>query len=149
MACPHASLQRGDQRLAFVRSSLQRQIGQHFGPLFPICQGLQNGAPGFAHQVRKDRTELDVGLLQQLVDAVDVPGALLLETAAVAGQVAQVPLRLRGDEGGLEQTVLRTASAIHSASLVSVFLPGTAFICWALTSTNSKSPSIRLKRGFQ
>src|SRR5215469_3884700 len=36
--------------------------------------------------------------------------------------------------------MLRTASAIHSASCTSVFRPGTALICWALATTNSKKP---------
>jgi hypothetical protein len=62
MVRPHASLQGRDQRLAFVRRSQQCQIGQHLGPLFSLSQSRQDGAPGFAHEVRKDRTELDVRL---------------------------------------------------------------------------------------
>src|SRR6266702_6826542 len=40
-------------------------------------------------------------------------------------------------------------SAIHSASLTSVFLPGTALICCALTTSTSKLLSSRLNTGFQ
>ena len=35
-------------------------------------------------------------------------------------------------------------SAIHSASLISVFRPGTALMCWALTTITSRCPSSRL-----
>lgn len=38
---------------------------------------------------------------------------------------------------------------LKSAPFVSVLCPGTAFMCWALTSTISNRPSIRLKIGFQ
>src|SRR5258706_8179987 len=40
-------------------------------------------------------------------------------------------------------------SAIHSASLTSVFRPGTAFMCCAFTSTISNSSSGKSKIGFQ
>jgi hypothetical protein len=107
MMRPHTSLHGRHQRLTFVRSAQQCQVGQHCGLLLPVSQGPQNGAPGFAHQISEDRTELDVGLLQQLVNAIDVARALLLEEARVAGQVAQVALRLRRDERGFEQPVLQ------------------------------------------
>lgn len=41
------------------------------------------------------------------------------------------------------------SSAIHCASLTSVLRPGTALICWALTSSTSKWASRMLKTGFQ
>ncbi len=43
----------------------------------------------------------------------------------------------------------RSRSAIHSASLTSVFLPGTALMCWALRSHTSKLPSRILCTGRQ
>src|SRR5688572_4798326 len=39
--------------------------------------------------------------------------------------------------------------AIHSASFMSVFLPGTFLMCWALTTHTWKWPSSRLNTGCQ
>src|SRR2546423_1833604 len=41
-----------------------------------------------------------------------------------------------------------TRSAIHSASLTSVFLPGTALICCALTTSPSKLPILQVTYRF-
>ena len=43
----------------------------------------------------------------------------------------------------------RRRSAIHSQSRTSVFRPGTALMCWALTRSSSKRPSNRFQIGCQ
>lgn len=78
----HAPLQGRNQLLSFVRRPEQGQICQHLRILLASGQGLQDRTSGLAHQIGKNRAQLDIGLLQQLVDAIDVPGALLFEAGA-------------------------------------------------------------------
>lgn len=60
----HTALQCGNQSIPFVRSSQQRQVGKHFRIGLSGSKLVQDGTPGFAHQVAKDRAELEVGFLQ-------------------------------------------------------------------------------------
>jgi hypothetical protein len=105
-----AALQCRNESVAFARSSQQRQTGQHLRPALALGKHMQGGAAGFAHHLGEDRTELEVGFLEQFMDPIDVARALLLETAAVPGQIAQVALRLGRNERGFEQAMLQQVS---------------------------------------
>jgi hypothetical protein len=66
-----------------VGSPSKRQIRQHFWILLSFGQRIQDSAACLAHQVSKNGREFDVGLFQQLVDAIDLLSTFLLETAPV------------------------------------------------------------------
>ena len=56
-------------------------------------QGIEDDPPALAHDVGEDRAELEVGGLQQLIDALDVTGLLAGQLLAGTGEVAQGLLR--------------------------------------------------------
>lgn len=58
--------------------------------------------PVLHKRLGKNGRELDVGFLQQFVDAVHVLSALLFEATAVAGQITQIALGLWGNKGRFE-----------------------------------------------
>ena len=90
-----------------------------------------------AGDITDHRTELEIGPLQRLLQAVDHRGAILHQVRPLPGQSR----RSRWGRGGmklLRSKPCRRRSAIHSASLTSVLRPGTFLICWALTTSSSK-----------
>src|SRR6266699_3295433 len=93
--------------------------------------------PGtFPDDISDDRTQLDIGGFQDLVDAVNMPVPLLHQVGMAAHQVTQLPNGLGGMKLALSRP-WRKRSAIHSLSLISVLCPGMACICCALTNTIS------------
>ena len=101
------STQRQHKRLSFVRRPSERQISQHSGIFFSASDRSQNMLPGLSHDVGENRAQLEIGILQHFVNSIDQPGAFLNKCGARARQIAQPPLRPRGNEAGFEQSKLQ------------------------------------------
>jgi hypothetical protein len=82
-----------DQRLPQLRLLLAqdspRQCGQVLGIAFPRDERLEHRPPGGAEHIGGDGGERDGGRLQDLLDSIGVPGAVLDQLPAEAGQLAQ------------------------------------------------------------
>ena len=68
-------------------------------------QGLDDAATAEAQDVGHHRIELDVGILQRLLDALDMAGALAHHLLAGAQQIAHLLGRLVGHEAGPNQSM--------------------------------------------
>ncbi len=123
--------------------------GQGHG--FALAPGdrVEDGRPALAHDVRQNRAELDVGRVQELVDALDVARLLadqLLSWVRVRSRSACTA------GGGTKLARIRPCakrSASHMASFTSVLRPGTFFTCAALAKTRSSSSASTAHTGFQ
>jgi len=82
------------------------QLGQHLRVAGAAHQRGQHVAAGAAEDVAGHAGQLDPGVLQDLVQPLRLPGALLDLRLAVAGQVAQLADRLGRHERGAHQAVL-------------------------------------------
>jgi len=80
-----------------------RELGQDVGIGFAGDQRIEHVAPGLAHHVRRDAVELDPGVLQGLVQPVDLTRALLDLRLAIAREIPQPANRLGRHEARLEQ----------------------------------------------
>ncbi len=80
-----------------------RQVGQDLGVGLAGDQCVEHVTPGLAHDVRRDRVELDPGVFECLVQPVDLARAFLDLRLAIAREVAQLADRLRRHEVGLQQ----------------------------------------------
>src|SRR6266699_3470010 len=112
------------------------QLGQLSGIALSRNEGFQHLPGTFPDDISDDRTQLDIGGFQDLVDAVNMPVPLLHQVGMAAHQVTQLPNGLGGMKLALSRP-WRKRSAIHSLSLISVLCPGMACICCALTNTIS------------
>src|SRR6266700_2436800 len=112
------------------------QLGQLSGIALSRNEGFQHLPGTFPDYISDDRTQLDIGGFQDLVDAVNMPVPLLHQVGMAAHQVTQLPNGLGGMKLALSRP-WRKRSAIHSLSLISVLCPGMACICCALTNTIS------------
>jgi hypothetical protein len=81
------------------------QLGQRLGVGHAVDEGVQHRPSRDAHDVGRDRGQLHAGVLEQLVHAVDLAGALVAERLAVAGEVPQLADRRRRHEAGTQQPV--------------------------------------------
>ena len=115
-------------------------LGQHLRVTLAGDQGVEHVPGRLAQHVGGDRGELDAGVLEHLVQALDLLGPHPRLGLAIAGQVPQLPDGSRGHEARAHQAVLRQ-SASHSASAISVLRPGTFFTWRALTSHSSSKSS--------
>ena len=68
-------------------------------------QGLDDPSTAEAQDVGHHRIELDVGILQRLLDALDVAGAFTHHLLACTQQVAHLLGRLVGHETGPDQSM--------------------------------------------
>ena len=81
------------------------QLGHRGRVGLSLDQGRQDRPPRHAHDVRGHRGQLDVGPFQHPLHPVDLAAAFLHHLGAVARQIAQVALRHRRDEAGLQQAM--------------------------------------------
>ena len=79
--------------------------GQPFGIGLAVDDRLQHRAPALAQDVAEHDTELEVGVLEHLVDALDMGRALAHELLARARERAQLLHRHRRHEAGADQAV--------------------------------------------
>src|SRR5712691_506016 len=70
-----------------------------------LNQRLEDRSSCCSRDIARHGAELDVGALQELLDLVNHPRALLQQAPAMARQVAQFPLRPIGDEARAQQSV--------------------------------------------
>ena len=83
------------------------QLGEHLGVTLAGDEGLQHLAAGLAEHVGDHRVELDAGVLQDLLDPLDLPGAVLGELVAVAGEIPEALRDGRRDEAPPQQPALQ------------------------------------------
>ena len=72
----------------------------------PRQQARQDLAPRLAQDIGGDAGQLHVGALQRLLQPIALGGALPHQAGAIAGQLAQFPLRPVGHETRPQQAVL-------------------------------------------
>jgi hypothetical protein len=113
-------------------------------------QRLQDRPPAQAHDVGQHRAELEVGVLQRLLQALDVAG--LLADQLLAGARAKARSAWVAGSGTKLGRISPCASksASQAASATSVLRPGTFLTRAALASTSVRSPSpSTCQTGFQ
>src|SRR3954463_4968199 len=66
-------------------------------------QRVEHVAARLAHHVRSDAVELDAGVLQGLVQSVDLAGALLDLRLAIPSEISELPVRLPRHEAGFKR----------------------------------------------
>lgn len=81
------------------------QVRQDLRVAFACGEGLEHGAAGDAHDVGGDRGELDAGVFEQFLQALDHPAAFPGDGGAGPGQVPQLAYRLGRDERRADQAV--------------------------------------------
>jgi hypothetical protein len=102
-----AAFQRQFELLARVPDTTGRIRGQIPSRRFAADDGIQDGSATLADNVAQNRSELDVGRLQQAADAVDDAVAIALQMSATAGQFAQFAYRLRRHKTASQQSFLQ------------------------------------------
>jgi hypothetical protein len=95
-----------------------RELGQHPGVPLPGDQRLQHRPARDAEDVGGHRGQLDQGVLQQLLQPLLVPGALLGQVSAQPGVVPQPADRGRRDERGPQHAPLVELAQPHRIELV-------------------------------
>ena len=130
-----------------ARSLLRRRLDaavdqgeQLVGIGLAVDQRLEHRAAAHAHDVGQHRGELEVGVLQRLLDPLDVAGLLAHQLLAGAQQRAHLLGRRLRHEAGADQTV-RQQIGQPGASATSVLRPGTFLTCAALARISVNSPS--------
>src|SRR3954469_482746 len=94
------------QQCAFAPHPGQGEISQCLRVAFPADQRFQHRPGRLTGQVRHHRRQLHPGVFQQLLQALDLPGAFPDDLGAVAVQIPQLPDRFRRHEPGPDQAVL-------------------------------------------
>src|SRR5262249_29219336 len=105
MMCRQPPTQRVFEPLARAPQPSMRLAGKRRRIRLSCRDAVQDRPPREAEDVGDDRRELDVGVLEHLLDAVGVAGALLNEPAAIARQIAELTLLETRDEGTAQQPV--------------------------------------------
>ena len=101
--------------------------------LLPADQRFNHLASRYPQHITGHRAQFDVGGLQHLLDAIVDGISLLDQLGLLAGQIPSSRCWRSGTKLGLNSPHCNSC-AIHSASFMSVFLPGTFLMCWALTT---------------
>jgi hypothetical protein len=104
-------LQRFAQRGDLLTQPALGKLGEDLGVVGAADQRVEHQARRLAEDLRGDRGELDLGLLQGLRDALDLAAALLDLGLAVADEIAQLALRARRNETRADQAVLEQLAA--------------------------------------
>jgi hypothetical protein len=71
-----------------------------------IDHGLQHGSPGLAQYVARDRSQFDIGILQNFFNPVRDCGPLLDEDSPIAIQIAQFPDWFGWNQASAQQPML-------------------------------------------
>jgi hypothetical protein len=87
--------------------------GQTLGVCLTVEDGLQHRAPALAQDVVDHDTELEVGILQNLLDALRVRAPLAYELLAGAGKRAQLLHGNKRHEAGSDKTVAQQIGQPH------------------------------------
>lgn len=81
------------------------QIGQHCRVVLAFDQGLEHCPARDTDDVGRDRGEFDSGVLQHLLQPLDLPTAFIFDRGAGPGQIMQQAEVLGRDSTGVQQTV--------------------------------------------
>ena len=100
------------------------ELGQHLGVTLAGDQGVEHGPAGLAEDVGGDEGELDQGVLEQLLEPLLVPGAVLDEVDPKAGVVAQAADLGRRDEARPQHPPLVELRQPNRVELVGLGAPG-------------------------
>ena len=95
----------------FLRSAPLARSASTSGSWGARDQRIEHLARRHAEHPRRDRGQLDPGVLQRLLDALDLAGAFLDLGFAVTDEVAQFALRARRHEARADQAVLDELAA--------------------------------------
>ena len=145
----HPAAQRLAQGLGRAPDPPMRQLGKPGGVGLAVDQRLDHRPAADPGDVGDRRIELDVGVLQRLLQPLDVAGPLAHQLLAGAQQAALFLRRGIGDEAAADQA-MRQQIGQPVASFTSVLRPGTFLTCAALASVSATSPSLRMcQTGFQ
>ena len=106
MMVGHPAVQRLFQLFAFGLQPSARQRGQLLRILLAVDDRPHHVPARLAHHVGCDRGQLDVGVLQDLVDAIDHRAALAHQAPPSARQIAQLTNRSGRNEAAPHQPVL-------------------------------------------
>ena len=87
--------------------------GPHIGVALPGDQRLQHVPPGDAEDVADHRGQLDLGVFEQLLRPLLLPGPLLDKGAPVTAQIPQLPLPGRRHERRAQHPPLRQLAQPH------------------------------------
>jgi hypothetical protein len=110
------------------------QLGEHLGVTLSCDHRLEHVAARHPEDVACHRRQLDLGVLQELLHPLLVPGPFPDERAPVTGQVTQPADRAGGTKLGRHMP-RSTTLASHTPSSLSVLgRPGTFLTCLALSS---------------
>src|SRR5262249_32781719 len=90
---------------SLARSRPRANSAKVWGALLTGQDGVKQVAPALAQDVGGDGTELEVGALQELVEAVDLLGALVRQRLTLPRPLTQRADRRRGNETGVQQAV--------------------------------------------
>jgi hypothetical protein len=85
---------------------LAGEVGERARVALPSNERSEHVPPGGPEDVADHTGQFHLGVFQQFLGALLLPGPLLDQGAAVAGQVPQLPLRPAGDEAGPEHAAL-------------------------------------------
>ncbi len=101
---PTERLPQGGELLA---ERAAREIGERVGIRGPAHEGIKDRAPRHPEDVSRDRGQLDVGVFQNFVKAIDGPRAFLHDRLAVAREIAELAHRHRRHGAAPQQPVLQ------------------------------------------
>jgi hypothetical protein len=113
MMGPKAALQRLPQRRQLGAQPSPSQLRQHLRVVGARDQRLQHRPARDPQRVAGHAGQLDPGILQHLVQPLDLAGALGQQRLAVAGQVPQLPDGFGWDERRADQPVLDQLADPH------------------------------------
>src|SRR5262245_13759916 len=94
MVLAYPARQRLDQRTAPTFQPRAAELGNLAGIGLASSHRRQHATPAHAHRIAQNRRKLDVGVLQDLLDAMLVTNRLTHRLPARPRQVAQLPDRL-------------------------------------------------------
>ena len=106
-----AAVERLAERGDLLAQRALGELGQHVGVVGAGDQRVEHPAGGHAEHLGRDRRQLDPGVLQGLLDALDLAGAFLDLRLAVADEVAQLPQRSGRHEARADEPVLDQLAA--------------------------------------
>jgi len=85
----------------------QSEIRESFGTLFSTDHSPQNRSTALAKRVASDACQLDVGILEDFLNAACNPRMLLRQTGSRPSKIAQIANQHRGYEAAPQESVLQ------------------------------------------
>lgn len=105
MAVTEPPLQGVSQLADFVAESPFGEFGEHGGVAFPVDEGAEHRSAGDAGDLGCDRRQFQPGVLQQLLQPLDLTGPFSGEGCTGSGQISQLTNWLWWNERRTDQPV--------------------------------------------